>query len=52
MNTNLEKLRLKYVDDDEVVPKNASVVARRIPVKAGTRSIVERIRGVNSYSRV
>ena len=42
----------QYVDDDEVVPKNASVVARRIPVKAGTRSIVERIRGVNSYSRV
>jgi hypothetical protein len=33
----------EYVDDDEVVPKNASVVVRRVPAKSAKTGLMARI---------
>lgn len=34
---------LEYVDDDEIVPKNASVVVRRVPAKSAKAGLMARI---------
>jgi DWNN domain len=35
-----------YGDDDEVVPKNSSVVVKRVPAKSSASSLMARINGM------
>ena len=36
-------MTIVYVDDNEMVPKNASVVVKRVPAKSAASSLISRI---------
>jgi hypothetical protein len=48
MNCNIYVFLLEYKDDDDYVPKNSSLVVKRVPVTNASKSLVSKLKGLQN----